>query len=86
MRCCFCGGETERASVTDLYSEGSFYLAVENVPADVCRQCGERYYSPEVTERLLRLTQQLREHAAARIPGQRAEFAVCDLAAAEPAA
>ncbi len=83
MKCYFCGGQTEPALVTDLHSEGSLYLAVENVPADVCQQCGERYYTPEVTKRLLALTDRLREHAAVGVPGQRTEFTVCDLAASE---
>jgi len=83
MRCRFCGGHTKEQLVTDLYTEGSLYLAVENVPADVCQQCGERYYRPEVTKRLLALTEGMREHAAVGPWGRRAELAVCDFAAGD---
>lgn len=79
MRCYFCGGQTEEKLVTDLYAEDELYLAVENVPADVCRQCGERYYTGEVMDRILSLTREAKEH---RVPGRRAEVIVCDLAAA----
>jgi YgiT-type zinc finger domain-containing protein len=81
MKCYFCGGQTEERLVTDLYTEGNMYLAVENVPADVCQQCGERYYGPEVTKKLLALSDGLREHSAVGPPGRRAELAVCDFAA-----
>jgi YgiT-type zinc finger domain-containing protein len=83
MKCYFCGGQTEEETVTDLYTEGNLYVAVENVPADVCQQCGERYYSPEVMKMLLALTEEMREHAAVGPRGRRAELAVCDFAAGD---
>jgi YgiT-type zinc finger domain-containing protein len=83
MKCCFCGGQTEEEIVTDLYTEGNLYVAVENVPADVCQQCGERYYSPEVMKMLLALTEEMREHAAVGPRGRRTELAVCDFAAGD---
>ena len=54
MKCVFCGGKVEKTVVTFSYEEGDKYLFVENVPAEVCTKCGERTYSPEVTEELLR--------------------------------
>ena len=83
MKCYFCGGQTQEQLVTDLYTEGNLYLAVENVPADVCQQCGERYYSPEVMKKLLALSEGMREHAAVGPPGRRAELTVCDFTAGD---
>jgi len=40
IRCYSCGGMTEPGLVADLYAAHGIYVAVENVPADVCRQCG----------------------------------------------
>ena len=40
--------------MTFRYEENSKYLFVENVPAEVCTKCGEKTYSPEVTDKLLR--------------------------------
>jgi len=54
MKCVFCGGKVEKKRVTFSYEEDSKYLLVENVPAEVCTKCGEKTYSPEVTDNLLR--------------------------------
>ena len=44
MTCEFCGGETVKKKVRKHYwLHGKLYV-VENVDAEVCRQCGERYY------------------------------------------
>ena len=55
MKCVFCGGETEPKSVTFSYEEGDKFLLVEHVPAEVCTRCGEKTYSPEVTDHLLEI-------------------------------
>lgn len=61
MRCVFCGGKVTRKHVTFAYDEGGKYLFVENVPAEVCQQCGERTYSPEVTDNLLQYAESSHE-------------------------
>jgi YgiT-type zinc finger domain-containing protein len=44
MICDSCRGDTVSRKVTmDHWLKGRLYL-VENVPAEVCRECGERYY------------------------------------------
>jgi len=54
MRCVFCGGKLEKKTVTFSYEENDKHLFVENVPAEVCTVCGEKTYSPEVTDELLK--------------------------------
>jgi YgiT-type zinc finger domain-containing protein len=54
MKCVFCGGKVEKKMVTFSYEEDEKYLLVEHVPAEVCTQCGERTYSPQVTDELLK--------------------------------
>ena len=54
MKCVFCGGMLEEKVVTFTYEEEDKYLFVEHVPALVCSKCGERIYSPEVTDKLLK--------------------------------
>ena len=54
MKCVFCGGKIERKKVTFSYEEDDKYLFVENVPAEMCTKCGEKTYSPEVTDELLK--------------------------------
>ena len=53
MRCDFCGGIVEQKKVTFIHEDNKDYLLVENVPAWVCSKCGERTYSPEVTDKIL---------------------------------
>ncbi len=54
MKCIFCGGKLERKNVTFNYEEDNKYFFVENVPAEVCTSCGEKTYSPDVTDKLLK--------------------------------
>ena len=44
MICEFCGGETRKKKVKrQHWLRGQLYI-VENVEAEVCKECGERYF------------------------------------------
>lgn len=58
MKCVFCGGRVEEKRVTFSYEENDKRLFVENVPVEVCVACGEKTYSPEVTDELLRFAKE----------------------------
>jgi YgiT-type zinc finger domain-containing protein len=58
VRCVFCGGKLENRRVNFTHEQNGKYLVVENVPAEVCTKCGEKVYSPEVTENLLSFARQ----------------------------
>ncbi len=75
MKCAFCGGEVEKRDVTFTYDEDGDFLIIEHVPAEVCVKCGEKTYSPEVTDELLRMA---REKAA---PVRKIEVPVYEFAA-----
>ena len=51
-KCYFCGGTTEIKNVTVDFRWGNQLFIVENVPVEVCTQCGERYYSAKVSHKL----------------------------------
>jgi len=53
-RCVFCGGRVESKMVTFSYEDDDKHLLVEHVPAEVCDKCGEKTYSPDVADELLR--------------------------------
>ncbi len=55
MKCIFCGGKLENRTVTFTYDYDHHYFFIENVPAEVWMQCGEKTYSPKVTDVLIRL-------------------------------
>ena len=52
MKCDICGGPVTEQTVTYRIEVSDRLIVVENVPAKVCLQCGERLYSAETVERL----------------------------------
>jgi len=44
MTCDFCGGKTKSRRVRKHHSYKKRLYVVENVSAEVCPECGERYY------------------------------------------
>ncbi|MEW6667092.1 MAG: type II toxin-antitoxin system MqsA family antitoxin [Thermodesulfobacteriota bacterium] len=54
MKCVFCGAETTQTCATFSFEDEGRYFIVEHVPAEVCERCGEKTYSPEVTDELLK--------------------------------
>jgi len=53
--CSFCGGTVEERVVSVDYRTKAGLVIIENVPAGVCRQCGEHYYTAEVAKAMERL-------------------------------
>lgn len=52
MKCELCGGKTEQTLTTYTLLYEGHWIIVENVPAKVCFQCGEKLFSPETVEQL----------------------------------
>ena len=51
-KCYFCKGKTRIKNIdVDFRWENKLFV-VKNVPVEVCSQCGERYYSAEVSKKL----------------------------------
>ncbi|MGR3311684.1 MAG: YgiT-type zinc finger protein [Candidatus Brocadiales bacterium] len=48
--CYFCKGTVVKKKVKHVHSWGEEMLIFENVPAEVCTQCGETYFSPDALE------------------------------------
>ncbi len=49
-RCYVCKGTVVKKKVRHIHAWGEETIIFENVPAEVCTQCGETYFSPEVLE------------------------------------
>jgi len=61
MTCEFCGGQTEKKKVKrQHWLKGKLYI-VENVEAEVCPECGERYFHARILDEIDRLLE--KEHA-----------------------
>jgi len=56
--CHFCGGERIEELTTFIYEQDGQMWVIRNVPAYVCKQCGEKEYSQEVTHKILALLKQ----------------------------
>lgn len=51
--CHFCGGEVVEQRVIVDYRWGTeFLVVIRNVPAGVCRVCGEQYYKADVVKEM----------------------------------
>ena len=54
-KCPLCGGKLEEKSITYPQKYKSRIVILENMPADVCRQCGEVLLRPDVVEHVQKL-------------------------------
>ena len=52
MTCFICKGDVENRQVTHTVDLGNCIVIVKNVPARVCTQCGEVWYSGTVAKQL----------------------------------
>jgi len=50
--CYFCKGEVVEKKIQHVHQWGEKIVIFEDVPAEVCQQCGEIYFSPEVLEKM----------------------------------
>lgn len=57
MKCDFCKGKTIARRVTKHHWYDGRLFLVENVPAEICRECGERYYHAKTLDAIDRLLQ-----------------------------
>ena len=57
-RCYFCKGLVKPERITHVHRWKEQVIILEDVPADVCQQCGELYFAPEV----LKSMDQIAEH------------------------
>ena len=60
-RCYFCKGTIIKKTITHMHSWKEKFFIFEEVPADVCQQCGEIYFSPDVLEMMDRIVTSDRE-------------------------
>ncbi len=65
MKCIVCRhGETQRGTTTVTFHRDGQTLVVNEVPAEVCENCGEAYIAEDVTEEILRIVAEARKAQA----------------------
>lgn len=61
MKCEFCGGQTTKKKVKrQHWLQGRLYI-VENVEAEVCSECGERYFHATILDEIDKMLEAERE-------------------------
>ncbi len=56
--CTYCESETDEGVVRSVFWTAQGLIAVESIPARVCRRCREAFYDEETTGKIAALTQQ----------------------------
>ncbi len=59
MTCFRCKGDTEHKLKTHAATLDQCVIIIKNVPALICKQCGEVYFSDDVMQRLEVITDRL---------------------------
>ena len=55
-RCYFCGGRVIPKRVRHIHEWGERVLIFNDVPAEVCQQCGEVYFGPDALQMMDKVT------------------------------
>jgi len=50
QECFYCKGRVEQRRIEHVHQWGGKLYLFRNVPAEVCRQCGEVYFGPETLD------------------------------------
>jgi YgiT-type zinc finger domain-containing protein len=59
MECVICkNGKTKKGKVTVTLERGGSIIAIKEVPAQVCQNCGEYFLSEEMTKEVLKRAEQ----------------------------
>ena len=61
MKCLVCHHDMVERTVTLDLRIGEDLVVIEEVPATVCKNCGERVYTPEVTRQVQDVAQERKE-------------------------
>lgn len=69
--CHYCGGEVKEEKIrVDFWWEDKLYL-IEGVPAGVCKQCGEKYFTAKVSKEMDELVKSQAVEKVLQIPVKR---------------
>ena len=66
--CSVCHGKTTQKYITYTQWYRGELVAVENVPAEVCENCNEEYFSPETVDKLQIAIERHRSYKTMQVP------------------
>lgn len=61
MTCFLCKGDTEQKLKTHAVTLEKCVIIIKNVPAHICKQCGEVYFTDNVMQKLEVITDKLED-------------------------
>ena len=64
MNCFMCKGHMTMGAVNHIVDIESSIIIVKNVPANVCKQCGEAFFDNDVVKKLEAIVEQARQSKA----------------------
>lgn len=50
--CVFCGGKLQETTTDYVEKIDNYVIVIKNVPCEKCHQCGEEYFSDEVSQNI----------------------------------
>ncbi len=66
--CSICHSKVRAQKITYTQWYENHLIAVENVPAEVCSNCGEEYFSPDVADKVQKAIKLKKSVKAMKIP------------------
>ena len=61
MKCLLCSGEMEKAMVAYTIDRKGYHLFIEEIPAYICSQCGERFFEEKEVAAIQNMIRALEE-------------------------
>lgn len=61
-RCSFCKGKLFKGKTEFVAKVGKEMLSIKNVPAYICEECGEAYYSADTSRKIDKIMRDLHEN------------------------
>lgn len=61
MKCFMCKGTTEKKLVNYFLDLNNTIIIIKDVPANVCKICGERYFDDDVMKNLEKMVDELKK-------------------------
>ena len=62
MNCVFCRASLEKGRVNHIVDLGEGIIIIRNVPANICKQCGEYYLDTEIALKLEALVEEIKKN------------------------
>ena len=61
MKCIKCGKETYESTTTEAVELGFGVLVIRNIPCYKCKECDEILYTGDVTEKIEKITEKVKQ-------------------------